>query len=1801
MDKLDNMAITDRLSQMCFRVYTAEETRKMSVKEINDPQPFDNLNLPKIGGLYDPALGCSRNDDVCATCGLSGRGCPGHAGHIELALPVFSPVFFKTLLKEEVKKLFVYQMTLLEKGLIMGAQKLKEYMLNFVAEKADNFDSCKEELFTNLKNMVKEIKKEGQCVPGWGMTLRSGVVPLCWTSEPAPEGKDQHLLRAGAALSRVDLSSKDLDSLGPTQHASQAVTHCPKMIHSEIMQLVNDMHDQLASAAKTCPYCRTKRLTLISEYSTRIIAKGSLTERLGSRGKSLSQDMDVTEEENEIQGLLEKGGYQCYIMPHLARTTLQKILETDGQFMRKLFRCLEEHKHDRSATDMFFLSVVMVPANHFRPLSVMGDRKFENPQTACLSRILADNTEIRKLVSEMNMDTSEKMEVEGEGGSKARGGTESLQGLWTQLQSHVNSLIDSDLDKLTLQATKPPGVRQILEKKEGLFRMHMMGKRVNFAARSVISPDVSINTNEIGVPDVFACKLTYPQPVTPWNVHELRQNVINGPNEYPGASAVVNEDGSVVRLNAKDRVQREALAKTLLTPFGDSKNNQLPKKVLRHLKDGDVLLLNRQPTLHRPSIQAHRARVLPGEKTLRLHYSNCKAYNADFDGDEMNAHFPQSELGRAEAYGIVSTDFQYLVPKDGTPLAGLIQDHLVAAVALTLRGQIFSSVSVNVCDVCHLAGLIQDHLVAAVVLTLRGQIFSREDYCQLVHVALSDRRERTVKLPPAIIKPGPYWTGKQVVSTVLLNVIPKGELPPSLKSKTKIAEKSWITAPAQDPWTQTINKDKLQELGESIVVVSDGELLQGVLDKSQCGPTSFGLVHFVYELYGGEVAGQLLTCLGRLFTTYLKWRGFTLGVEDILVKKRWRGFTLGVEDILVKKGAESKRADIVRRSAKKGSKAAMKALVVSGEECSDEELSALMKDAHFDDNDFYMQHLDVTAKKVTFSVQDKISENTMGEGLYKNFPDNNLQLMVQSGAKGSTVNCLQISGLLGQIELEGRRPPLMISGRPLPSSTPYDPSLRSRGFVTGRFLTGITPQEFFPHCMAGREGLVDTAVKTSRSGYLQRCLVKHLEGLSVKYDMTVRDSDGSVVQFLYGEDGLEVTKTQLLEERQLPFLLQNQAVLGRHTCQAAGAKAVEKHKKKVNKWQQKHPEKTGRGSGFLDFCKSSSAPTISGSAEVDMTTGRSAHSKVLELEWRSLDPKHKHKFLKKYKPCPDPVLAKFWPQQNSGVLSEKMQKSVNIIRQQLMEVGRSCGDKAREEQCASDCETLTRLVNYKVMRSLCEPGEPVGVLCAQSLGEQTTQMTLNTFHFAGRGEMNVTMGIPRLREVLMTASTTILTPSMDVPVFDTPEAAQAAKTLQMKMNCVFLSDVLQDVRITDCLEENSVWTQRKVKIRLIFLPSRMYCDKLQMKRKDVIRLLENNDFFSKLGMAIHNAIPKHRRAARQLVNTRQTIGKDAERPDSSSPKAGDDDDKDKVKDTAVSDSDSSLEEEDDDGDASTVKERQRHSDMQEYEGEEEEKQEVGDTTLANEMEDYSPAEDSPAEKDQSEREEESEAEGIEDQNTAKIKDCSLVSGYTKDEKGKWCNVVFQFNSPAMELNVKTIVEKVVKKFTLQNIPGIKRCMLIERSDDVRFKGHKRLYFVTDGINLMEMMKHSDVLDMNHMYTNSIVDIQNTYGIEAANKAIIREVQQVFKAYNIQVNYRHLSLLADYMTCEGSYKGFNRNSIASNPSPMQKITFETATNFLVNSCLNSWSDQLQSPSAQIVAGRVVSSGTGCFDILQSLVV
>ncbi|CAL8264335.1 unnamed protein product [Lota lota] len=1683
-----------RLESLSFGMYSAEEIRKLSVKAVTNLVFFDNVGNVSVNGLYDLAMGPSDIKEVCATCCQNFQNCPGHFGHVDLPLPVYNPMLFDTLFllvrgsclhchtltcPRSAIHLLLNQLTLLDHGFSQEVYEV-EYVLNQLLDRNAQASG------TDIQETLDEFTKA--------------------------------LIRTKADDTKQ----------------SQQVKHTVEKRHSLIERFW-----KVFMNGRKCPNCNCGRSTVRREYNVKLIVTVP----------SVTQDQESGEED-----LL--AGKKGYMTPVIAKEHLVKLWEKEGFFLKRLFLGLDHGPELELQTefnpDLFFLDILVTPPCRYRPLNRLGDRLFTNGQTVNLQLVLKQCRIIQQILTlmagEKENEVASTLVVEERPRDvvvletiPGQTLTEKLYSVWIRLQSYVNIVFDSDLDKITNE--KFPGIKQLLEKKEGLFRKHMMGKRVDFAARSVICPDMYIGTNEIGLPMVFATRLTYPQPVTPWNVRELRQAVLNGPDVHPGAVAVINEDGSKTILSPTDATQREAVAKQLMTPC-PGRHRTAMKIVNRHIKNGDVMLLNRQPTLHRPSIQAHRARILPGEKVLRLHYANCKAYNADFDGDEMNAHFPQSELARAEAYTLISTDEQYLVPKDGKPLAGLIQDHMVSGTRMTLRG-------------C---------------------FFTRDHYTALVYRGLTDRCGRVKLLPPTILRPQQLWTGKQVVSTLLLNIIPEKALPLNLSGTAKIPSKSWIQVPPRA--APGYNPDSMCD---STVVIRQGELLRGVLDKAHYGSSIYGLVHCCHELYGGETGGRLLTCLARLFTAYLQL---------------YRGFTLSVEDILVKPGANRQRKKLIKESQKIGTRALQMAFNLP-DNVDPAEARSRWQDAHLnpDQRDFNLA--DMKFKEVANQVNNGINKVCMPAGLHRSFPDNNLQLMVQSGAKGSSVNTMQISCLLGQIELEGRRPPLMPSGKSLPCYQPYEPSPAAGGFISGRFLTGIKPQEFFFHCMAGREGLVDTAVKTSRSGYLQRCIIKHLEGLVVQYDLTVRDSDGSVVQFLYGEDGLDVPKIQFLQSSQFPFIEENYQVIKKSqdldtVLSRFDPKAAREHFTAIERWKAKRQGSCPRNGGFLLFSQKKLAKKRQSQAgDGSQIGGREAAAIQLMERWRSLEAGNQLKYIRKSSRCPEPSLGAFRPDLCFGAVSE----SFHDVTEKYIQ--------ATPRRCGLDSDSLRHLLNYKWQRSLCDPGEAVGLVAAQSIGEPSTQMTLNTFHFAGRGEMNVTLGIPRLREILLVATSKIKTPMMSVPVLNNVMAQTQANNLRKKLTRVCLAEVLQRVEVTEKLRiKSSVEKLQTFNVKFHFLPAERYQEDKILTPHQILRFMETR-FFNLMLEAIKKRSAK---LASIAVETRKATSKDQD--EAAGVAGGEDGDGEEQEAPIVDDRANEG-----DTDATDVKRREKQEEEVDYESEEDE----GDSEDKPEGE---VGEEEEEEEDQEEGAEEAVGEGEGERQgrsgleptpkkkrrrgsnamdamrvTAVLASHHAIESYSYDSlHNLWCQVTIALPLTNVHFDLTSVLSTLAHSAVIMQTRGIARCLLSESAGRT---GQKESLLNTEGINMHELFKYSDILDLNRLYSNEVHAMANTYGIEVALRVIEKEIRDVFAVYGIEVDPRHLSLVADYMCFEGVYKPFNRFAIRSNSSPLQQMTFETSYKFLKEATLMGAHDELQSPSACLITGKVVKGGTGLFDLKQPL--
>lgn len=1651
--------VGSEITSVDFGILSADEIRRLSAKQITNPIVFDNLGHTVNNGLYDLALGAFLRN-LCTTCGLNEHHCPGHQGHIELPVPVFNPLFFNQMY------LFLRASCLYCHRLRLGDMEVHHTMCKLRLIQYGLLLECQE-----LENMFAKDSD-------------SGAANDTEVDADTADGK--------SSFEGADLSSKSKIKARREQFVEECIAKAladsrttanglvTETVGEERKMTIHEFYRRM-TLKKTCDHCGMYSPTFRKDGYSKIF-ENELHEKHksynrvkgGTRPDMLkrSSDTGLTSAPGKIPTIKASSGSK-YILSTEIRNILRAVFSNEQAFLQKLFHARPLDTSSVSA-DMFFIHALIVPPTRFRLPSKLGDEIHENSQNELLSNVLKTSLMIKDLNDRISgfFGKDKQSSIEEKKILFNR-----LMNSFVTLQNDVNAFIDSTKNPNAPAGKIPnPGIKQALEKKEGLFRKHMMGKRVNYAARSVISPDPNLETNEIGVPPVFAVKLTYPEPVTPNNVAELRRAIVNGPDKWPGAIQVQNEDGTMVSLVGMALEQRKAVANQLMTPSNGAE--VINKKVYRHIKNKDVVIMNRQPTLHKASMMGHKVRVLPGEKTLRLHYANTGAYNADFDGDEMNMHFPQNENAKAEALNLANTDSQYLTPTSGAPLRGLIQDHISAGVWLTNK----------------------------------DSFFTRDEYQQLIYGCVrpedghTNGHSRILTVPPAIFKPKQLWTGKQVITTILLNIKPRDVPGINLVSKNKIKDEYWGKGSR-----------------ENEVLFKNGELLCGILDKSQYGASQYGIVHSLHEVYGPDTAGKALSVLGRLFTNYTMAKAFTCGMDDLR---------------LTAAGNEWRR-DILKKSVDIGRAAACEVTNLDDDVSADnKELLKRLEEILRDDNKLGI--LDAITQSKVNAITSQVVSRCVPDGTMKRFPYNSMQAMALSGAKGSAVNVSQIMCLLGQQALEGRRVPVMVSGKTLPSFKPFDTDARAGGYIKGRFYSGIRPQEYYFHCMAGREGLIDTAVKTSRSGYLQRCLTKQLEGIHVAYDNSVRDCDGSMVQLLYGGDAVDTTKQ--LHMTQFRFCLDNYDAL-------------------LSKYNP----------GDL-------------AAHLDTETALSYAKKAKKYQKKNRDRAH-YDQPTKY----DPVLSVYNPAKYLGSVSEKFQEQLDdFVRTEEGLFAKHLSDGVTERK-------FRALMQLKYMRSLVNPGEAVGIIAAQSIGEPSTQMTLNTFHFAGHGAANVTLGIPRMREIIMTASAAIKTPQMTLPLL--PDVSQDMAAFFCKSVArVRLAEFIDDVVVTEStgLTPDTSSTYRSYRVRLNFYTRDEYQQEYDISQEQLQNAVSTK-FLSRLEQALVKEMKKYMRT--QDIKVGKAVPRAQTEAALQVSQSLADDDADDAEDDKMRAQGKQAVSYDgpDEDDMETMQKAEETSDS-EIDNDEESENALGSESDSAEEDDDDDDEDSDSDNLISTEAKENNKKKPELTGLARDRQANVVSLHHfirkydfDDENGEWCEFEVELLGDVQKLLMVNIIEDLCRAFVVREIKNIGRCV---RADNGR-------NLTTEGVNFKAMWDQDDFIDVNGITSNDISAVLYTYGVEAARNTIVNEINNVFSTYAITVSSRHLDLIADMMTREGSYLAFNRQGIDSSTSAFKKMSYETTCQFLTKAVLDGEREALDSPSARIVIGKLNGVGTGSFDVMTRL--
>uniref|UniRef100_A0A183BYI4 DNA-directed RNA polymerase subunit n=1 Tax=Globodera pallida TaxID=36090 RepID=A0A183BYI4_GLOPA len=824
------------------------------------------------------------------------------------------------------------------------------------------------------------------------------------------------------------------------------------------------------------------------------------------------------------------------------------------------------------------------------------------------------------------------------------------------LQYHVATLVDNNVPGVTqaLQKSGRPlkSIKSRLKGKEGRIRGNLMGKRVDFSARTVITPDPNLPIDTIGVPRTIAQNLTFPEIVTGLNIERLQTLVARGDREYPGAKYIIRDNGNRIDLRF-------------------------------HPPTGDIIVFNRQPTLHKMSMMGHRVKILPWS-TFRMNLSVTTPYNADFDGDEMNLHLPQSLETRAEISEIAMASRQLITPQANKPVMGIVQDTLTAVRMMTKRDVFI--------DYARLMDL-------------------------LMHLPNWDG-----KIPqPAIIKPKPLWTGKQVFTKIIpgsVNVIRTHSTHPDDEDSGPY---KWISP------------------GDTKVLIDNSELLSGIICSKTVGR-------------GDTIADQ---------STYRD-------IQETIRKAK--------QDVV----------DVIEK-------------------------------AHNDDleptpGNTLRQTFENHVNRILNDARDRT-----GASAQKSLSDaNNFKAMVVAGSKGSKINISQVIACVGQQNVEGKRIPFGFRHRTLPHFIKDDYGPESRGFVENSYLAGLTPAEFFFHAMGGREGLIDTAVKTAETGYIQRRLIKAMESVMINYDGTVRNSTGAVIQLRYGEDGLD---GMWVEDQTVPI-----------------------HKPNNNLFQSEFK---------LDLTNERQLRKLYTESVVKDITNSAEALHAVETEWRRLEQDRRtlreifpRPSTKVYLPCNLNRLIK----NAQKIFHVCMQKPVDLspvrVIEGVSELTKKLVIVSGEDSISLQAqENATLLMNILLRSTLCakqmakhhklnleafewllgeietrfdqaivQPGEMVGALAAQSLGEPATQMTLNTFHYAGVSAKNVTLGVPRLKEII-NVSKKPRTPSLTVFLKGlAAKDAEKAKDVLCKLEHTTMRKVTANTAIyydpdprNTCIEEDQEW------------------------------------------------------------------------------------------------------------------------------------------------------------------------------------------------------------------------------------------------------------------------------------------------------------------------------------------------------------------------------------------------------------
>jgi len=1145
------------------------------------------------------------------------------------------------------------------------------------------------------------------------------------------------------------------------------------------------------------------------------------------------------------------------------------------------------------------------------------------------------------------------------------------------LQYHVATYFNNETSMLQKSEQKTGGrlyksVSERLKGKQGRVRGNLLGKRTNFSGRTVITSNPDIGTDELGVPLKLAMVLTFPEVVTPQNIGRLSKLVKNGRDNYPGANYVFPKG------NNKRPIDLRYRKKNIKIHYGDI--------IERHLVDGDYVLYNRQPSLHKLSMMGHRCVIFkdPELTTFGMNVSVTAPYNADYDGDEMNIFVPQSIQASTELELIANVRNQIIAPGESNPKIELKQDAPLGAYLLTRQNMIM-----------------EPHHASNIIMKIKNIEHNFEN--------------------------------EEVRSYDVLSAL--------LPKKLNIVQ-----------YTDT---------GEKKFEIINGKLLKGTLTNQLINKV---ILTTILDQYGNDAATDFIDNFQRIILQFLLSNGSTVGLKDVILSKE------GVKKC--KDQMKKKRIEV------------------------ESMLTEIENNPDLVDPDVLETNIISTLQ----SVLGDISKIAMAD-LKK---DNNLFILIDSKAKGKPDNVANMSGGRGQVVLNFARIKKKVNNRTLPHYFQNDDRPEARGYIESSLYEGLKPLEFFMDAMTGREGLIDTAIKTAESGYIQRRLIKCMEDLAVHYDGTVRNGNNVIIQYLYGDSQLDQVKQKMTQLKTLK--MNNEKIKEKYYFTTNEIEELVK-KFKLNKTdvENLNDDFYEELIDFRNLLRKSyrrthmEYKTLDDSYFMPVSFNRIIDNARYGIESKSedLDPIYIMDSIEYILHQNNTKLLCMSNAERTDDLSLKVameKKHKSMFRYGLLEYlsPKRCIYEYKLDK--NKFNIIIKEIINSFNKSLVEAGEMVGCVGSQSLGEKTTQMTLNTKHSSGAGVQGM-QGIPRLNEIIRNTKN-VKTPLMYIYLNkDKSEDKDLAYLIGAYLKYTVLKDVVKKVDIVfdNDLKDN-------------------YMTDDQVIKKSSMNLYGNfNIKPENLPWLYRFEISKEKLFEKKL-------------------------------------------------------------NMLEIK-----------TKFINFWDDLS----------------NNKNKSYRDLVKRIINGCIMT---TNDNAEKlYIHIRFDIsefdNSILLDIQNMILYEFQLKGVSyINDVPEIDKKLLINFNEETGDLENKQEYIITtDGIN-MNKLRYIRNIDINRTYCNEINTIYKLYGIKAARKALLKEINMVFSGDN-KLNYHHISILCDVMTNTGEIVSIDRHGFGRmDTDPLSKASFERTVEMLVNSAVFGEVDKVQSVSSRLIMGRAIKCGTGFPEIL-----